>query len=144
MSPRNRHSRYWNSTSLRRNHLSRKKNLTRAFEALEDRRVLSTLSVTTTMDRPLDTSVVTLAHRAGVDGKLTLREAIYLADISPGPDTVLLKGNSTYKTTVAGGSEDLDVTGDFDIWDNLTIQKTGSGSDPVINGNGLDRVFEMT
>ena len=132
------------SSQLRknRNHVisGRRKNVRRKFEPLEDRRLLATLTVTTTIDRPLDTSITTLAHCAGVDGKLTLREAIYLANINPGPDTVVLKPKSTYSITAAGAGEDADVTGDFDILDNLTIK---GGSKTIINGNGLDRVFDI-
>ena len=115
--------------------------LSRIFETLEDRRMLANFAVTTTADRLLDTAVVTLAHRAGADGKLSLREAIYLSNINPGPDTVTLKANSTYKITVAGGDEDGDATGDFDVLDNLTIN--GKGNNSVVNGNGLDRVFNI-
>ena len=115
------------------------------FEPLEDRRLLTTFNVNTTIDRVIDTSLTTLAHPFGNGGKLTLREAVYLANLdnSAPTDTITLKAKSTYKITVAGAGEDSDFTGDFDIVRNLTIKKTGSGSDPIVNGNGLDRVFDM-
>jgi predicted outer membrane repeat protein len=116
----------------------------RKFEALEDRRLLTTFNVNTTIDRPIDTSLTTLAHPFGNGGKLTLREAVYLADLNSSQASVIdLKGNSTYKLTVAGAGEDNDFTGDLDIFWKLTIQKTGGGSDPVIDGNGLDRVLDL-
>ena len=113
----------------------------RAFEWLEDRRLLTTFNVTTTIDR-LDTANVTLAHPKGLDGKLSLREAIYLANLHPGSDIVALKSKSTYGITIAGTGEDNDATGDFDVSDDLTIK--GSGSSTVINGNGLDRVLDVS
>ena len=115
------------------------------FEPLEDRRLLTTFNVNTTIDRVIDTSLTTLAHPFGNGGKLTLREAVYLANLdnSAPTDTITLKAKSTYKITVAGAGEDNDFTGDFDIVRNLTIKKTGNGSDPIVNGNGLDRVFDM-
>lgn len=120
-----------------------RKQLGRKFESLEDRRMLANFAVTSTTDRVLDTAIVTLAHRSGADGKLTLREAIYLANINPGPDVVTLKAKSVYKIRIAGGDEDLDKTGDFDVLGDLTINKSGSGADPIIDGNGLDRVLNI-
>jgi hypothetical protein len=117
----------------------------RKFESLEDRRLLTTFNVNTTIDRVIDTSLTTLATPFGNGGKLTLREAVYLADLNSSlPSTINLKANSTYKLTVAGAGENNDFTGDLDIFWNLTIKKTDSGADPIINGNGLDRVFDMT
>ena len=69
----------------------------RKFELLEDRRLLTTYHVTTTADvvDPLD-------------GKLSLREAIDLANAHPGPDVIVLKAlpHDSYKITIAGGGED--------------------------------------
>jgi predicted outer membrane repeat protein len=105
---------------------------------LEYRRLLAVLTVTTTIDE-LDGG--TLANHNGPDGKLSLREAINLANLSPGPDTVVL-GNGTYKITIPGVGENANQTGDFDVLDNLTIQ-AAPGTHPVIDGNGLDRVFNI-
>jgi len=118
------------------------------FEPLEDRRLLAVFNVNTTADRTIDTGLTTLATPYGNGGKLTLREAIYLANLdntaqSAPVDTVVLKANSTYKITVAGANEDDDMTGDFDITRNLIITKSGSGANPLVNGNGLDRVFDI-
>ncbi len=104
----------------------------RKFEVLEDRRLLTTYHVTTTADlvNPLD-------------GKLSLREAIDLANAHPGADTIVLKaGPNAYKITIAGGGEDNNATGDFDILDDLTIKSAGSGF-PTVGGNRLDRVFNI-
>ncbi len=111
------------------------------LEDLEDRRLLAVLAVTTTLDE-FQPAVVTLAHRFGTDGKLSLREAIYLANLNPGPDIVSVP-TGTYKITIAGDGEDADATGDFDVLDNLTIQASSSSAKPIIDGNGLDRVFNI-
>ena len=118
----------------------RRKHFFRKFEPLEDRRLLAILTVTTTVDE-LDGG--TLLSPAGADGKLSLREAINVANLNPGPDTILLQAKSTYKITIAGLDEDANQRGDFDVLDNLTIKATGKGWDPIIDGFGLDRVFNI-
>ncbi len=111
------------------------------FEPLEDRRLLTTFNVTTTIDR-LDTANVTLAHPKSADGTLSLREAIYLSNLHTGvTDTVVLK-KGTYKITISGDGEDNDATGDFDILESIII-KNASGAKPIIDGNGFDRVFDV-
>ena len=111
------------------------------FEPLEDRRLLTTFNVTTTIDR-LDTANVTLAHPKAADGTLSLREAIYLANLNTGvTDNVVLK-KGTYKITIAGDGEDDNATGDFDILDSINI-KNASGAKPIVDGNGFDRVFDV-
>ncbi len=111
----------------------RKNKLIRSFELLEDRRLLTTYHVTATADvvDPLD-------------GKLSLREAIDLANAHPGPDVIVLKAgpHDLYKITIDGAGEDNNQTGDFDIKDDLTIKSAGSGF-PTIGGNGLDRVLDI-
>ncbi len=110
----------------------RRRKLIGTFESLEDRRLLTTFHVTTTADL-LDPA----------DGKLSLREAIDLANAHPGADTIVLKaGPNAYKITIAGAGEDNNATGDFDILDDLTIKSAGSGF-PTIGGNGLDRVLNI-
>ncbi len=110
------------------------------FENLEDRRMLAIIAVTTTLDE-FEPSVVTLAHRFGTDGKLSLREAVYLANINPGPDTISLP-TGTYKITRVGTGEDADATGDFDILDTTTIA-AAKNAKPIIDGNAMDRVFDV-
>ncbi len=110
----------------------RRTGFARGFEPLEDRRLLANYNVTTTADVVNPT-----------DGKLSLREAIDLANAHPGPDVIILKaGPQAYKITIDGAGEDNNATGDFDILDDLTIKSAGSGF-PTINGNGLDRVFDI-
>src|SRR3954471_21207078 len=68
------------------------------LEDLEDRRVLSTFNVTTTLD--------------GVTG--SLRQAIQAANAHSGADTIHLAAG-VYKLSLAGADEDLGATGDLDI-----------------------------
>ena len=64
-----------------------------------------------------------------------------LANLSPGADTIVLP-TGVFKITIPGTNEDANQKGDFDILDNLTI-KPASGAQPVIDGNGMDRVFDI-
>src|SRR5260370_41443360 len=57
------------------------------LELLEDRRVPSTFTVTTTAD---DLDGGALSNPAGPDGTLSLREAITVTNLSPGTDTLAL------------------------------------------------------
>jgi hypothetical protein len=99
------------------------------LEQLEDRLAPATFTVATTVDK------VTFV------GKLSLREAIQLANHSPGPDTIVLPSGH-YKITIPGAGEQDNFRGDFDITDNLTIVGKGL-TRPVVDGNGLDRVFNI-
>src|SRR5207245_10241545 len=65
----------------------------------------------------------------------------------PGDNTINLTLAGNYKITLAGANEDRNATGDFDILGkagggNLTIQNT-SGGKVVVDGNHLDRVFDI-
>ena len=68
------------------------------LEAIEDRTVPSTFTVTTALD--------------GVAG--SLREAVIAANAQPGADTIIVPAG-TYKLTTAGSDEDMAATGDLDI-----------------------------
>jgi CSLREA domain-containing protein len=95
---------------------------------LEDRRTPATFTVTTGADVVSPT-----------DGKLSLREAITAANLTPEADRILLRAG-VYKIGLAGSGEDQNATGDFDITASVTI--TGLGADrTVIDAGGLDRVF---
>ncbi|MCP4425138.1 MAG: CSLREA domain-containing protein [Chloroflexi bacterium] len=74
------------------------------------------------------------------DADCSLREAIIAANTSPGDDTIVLPAG-TYVFAIPGTDEDAAATGDLDVTENLTI--TGAGTaDTVIDGGGLDRVFD--
>src|SRR6266566_547680 len=71
----------------------------------------------------------------------TLRAAIQEANALPGPDTIMVPAG-TYLLTIEGRDEDLAVTGDLDITDDVTI--TGAGADrTILDGNGIDRIFDI-
>ncbi len=80
-------------------------------------------------------------------GTVTLRSAIKAANATPGDNTINLNVPGTYRITLAGSGEDNNAAGDFDILGkagggNLTIQNT-SGGKVVVDGNHLDRVFDI-
>jgi predicted outer membrane repeat protein len=83
-------------------------------------------------------------------GVVTLRSAIQMANQTPGNNVINLMVPGTYKITLAGAGEDNNATGDFDIIPNaaspagstLTI-KNASGGRVVVDGNHLDRVFDI-
>ena len=126
------------SKSARRDHFRRQK--VRSFpqlESFENRVVLSTFQVNTT----LDTVAVDLHTGKDATGHVSLRSAIMAADASAGSNTIKLP-NGTYKLTIAGASEDASATGDLDISGNLTI-KGSSSRKTIIDGNNLDRVIQI-
>jgi predicted outer membrane repeat protein len=103
-------------------------------EALEERSVPAVFNVNSLQD--------ILTPPKGV---VTLRSAIEAANATPGNNTINLDVAGTYKISLIGAQEDNNATGDFDILDNggsLTIQNK-SGGTVVINGEGIDRVFDV-
>jgi hypothetical protein len=115
------------------------------LEALEDRAVPAVFNVNSLAD--------VLNPAPGV---VTLRSAIEAANATPGDNTINLTVAGTYKITIAPAQPDdttateNNATGDFDIIPNpasppkstLTIQNT-SGGQVVVDGNHLDRVFDI-
>jgi hypothetical protein len=73
----------------------------------------------------------------------SLREAITRANHHAGTDKIVLKGGKTYKLTRpnAGGTEDLNATGDLDVLDPLTITSSSS-SRAIVDANNNFRAFE--
>ncbi|MEM1180493.1 MAG: hypothetical protein AAGM22_19265 [Acidobacteriota bacterium] len=85
------------------------------------------------------------------DGRCALREAVAAANADmalhgcsagDGPDTIVL-GSADYTMAVAGANEDGNLTGDFDIVDDLTIRPTDGISLVRIDAAGLDRIFDV-
>ena len=101
------------------------------LEHLEDRSVLSTFTVNTTLD-----------NLTAGDGKLTLREAITKANTTPGADTIVVP-SGIYKIALDGAGESANATGDFDITDAVTIAGAGAGA-TIVDAQQKDRVFEVS
>jgi len=96
---------------------------------LEDRLAPAILYVTTT-DDVVDAN----------DSRRSLREAITQANNNPGADVIVLAAGE-YKIAIAG-DDPLNVKGDFDIRDPLTIVGKGAAL-TKIDGANVDRVFEV-
>jgi hypothetical protein len=78
-------------------------------------------------------------------GVVTLRSAIQMADNTPGGNTINLTKGGTYKITIPGANTGTNASGAFTILPgggNLKIVNT-SGRDVTIDGNHLDRVFDI-
>jgi CSLREA domain-containing protein len=78
---------------------------------------------------------------ATVGGVCTLRAAIQEANALAGDDTITLPAG-TYTLSIAGTEEDDAATGDLDITEAL-ILNGNSASNTIIDGNALDRVFQV-
>jgi CSLREA domain-containing protein len=76
------------------------------------------------------------------DGDCSLREAIIVANATPGKNTILIPAD-TYTLSIAGTGEDAAVTGDLDITDDVDLLGAGAAT-TVIDGGGIDRVFDIT
>lgn len=94
-------------------------------------------------------TVNTTTDENNTDGDCSLREAIIAAntdtavDACPagsGADTIVLAAG-TYSFTLAGTSENNAATGDLDIMADLTLTGVNANT-TIIDGNGLDRLFE--
>jgi len=95
---------------------------------------------TFTVDRTDDTASATACTAAAND--CSLRGAIIAANASAGDDLILLP-SGVYTLTIAnpgGVPDDAALVGDLDITSTLTISGTGN---PIVDGNALDRVFEI-
>jgi CSLREA domain-containing protein len=75
-------------------------------------------------------------------GDCSLREAILAANNNAGIDTIQFTVDGTFNIEISGTGENAAATGDFDITDDLVIWGNGAGK-TFIDGNGLDRVFEV-
>jgi CSLREA domain-containing protein len=70
----------------------------------------------------------------------SLREAVIRANVCAGTQTIRVPAG-TYTLTRVGADEEAAATGDLDLTDSVTILGT---SRPVIDGNGADRIFDVT
>ena len=88
------------------------------------------------------TSVAALLAGKGVDGFISLREAIIATNADIGVAETIMLSSGTYTLSIAGTLEDLAATGDLDITDDLTITGAGTGL-TFIDGGAIDRVFQV-
>lgn len=110
------------STSILRKRRSFR--ITPRLELMEDRVVPSTFTVNSALDTP-------------VVGKLDLREAVALANSTPGADTINFDVSLTGQT--------IKLNSQLDITDTLQINGLGGGSNPnllAISGQNSTRLFE--
>lgn len=79
-----------------------------------------------------------------VGQRCTLRAAIMEANALPGSHTISIPGGATIVLDLAGRGEDAAVSGDLDITKSLVIASSSAGDHrPLIDGNGIDRVFDI-
>lgn len=83
---------------------------------------------------------------ADASNQCSLRAAIMEANALSGADTITLAG-TTYQLSITGRGENAGATGDLDITaGELTLFGAGIGGESlttIINGNGIDRVFDL-
>ena len=79
---------------------------------------------------------------AGSATVCTLRAAIMEANALGGRQIIFVP-SGTYKLTIAGVNEDAGRRGDLDITSDMTITGLSSSNKPIIDGNGIDRVFNI-
>ena len=105
--------------------------------------VLATISVGTVNDQidGVTANINSLIAAPGVDGVISLREAIIAANNTPGLDTINLAAG-VYRLTQTGVNEDQSASGDLDIRDDLIINGADANA-TIIDGNGTDRVFDV-
>ncbi len=98
----------------------------------------ATFIVNSTADTPDDNPGNAIC--ADASGNCTLRAAIQEANALAGSDAITL-GTATYTLTGAAG-DDLALSGDLDITQNVTVTGTGT-TNTFINGGSVDRVFDI-
>src|SRR5262249_21768707 len=74
------------------------------------------------------------------DGKVSLREAVTAANQLPGPDVIKLPAG-VFRMS-AGGFDDTNEGGDFDVTDDLTVRGAGAGR-TIIDAQENDRLFDL-
>lgn len=72
----------------------------------------------------------------------SLREAVLLANVLVGADTIHLSAGA-YQLTIPGAGEDLGATGDLDVRDDLNILGAGQAQTSIVMTGQLDRVIDL-
>jgi CSLREA domain-containing protein len=93
----------------------------------------STLTITVTKTADTNDGVCSAAD-------CSLREAVIMSNTCVGTQSIEIPAG-TYTLTIPGIGEGASATGDLNLTDDASL--TGIG-DPVIDGNHLDRVFQVT
>ena len=101
---------------------------------------VQTYMVTSTADIANSSPTSKVCATAGTNPVCTLRAAIQASNANSGTDTIILPAG-VYTLTIAGRNEDAAATGDLDITDPVNI--TGVAGSTIIDGNGIDRVFDV-
>ena len=117
----------------------RPRRLVAGIQCLEERLLLTTFVV----DSTLDTVDANPGDGVAADamGRVTLRAAVQEANASGGADSITLPAG-IYFLSRFGNAEQTATTGDLDITGDLTI--TGAGADLTdLDGFGQDRVFDI-
>jgi uncharacterized repeat protein (TIGR01451 family) len=86
------------------------------------------------------TSLTQLANSPGVDGLISLREAIVATNNTTGPDTIEFDtslNGTLIVLAIASVGADQPESGDLDISDDLTVRGNGAGI-TIIDASGLD------
>jgi hypothetical protein len=104
---------------------------------LESRDVPAVFTVTSFLD--LDPTGFDPATGKLPTGEITLRSAILAASATVGADTVVAPAG-TYSLTLSGAEEDLGMSGDLDVTDDVTLTLTGATIDASTLG---DRVLDL-
>ena len=80
-------------------------------------------------------------------GVCTLRAAVIEANALAGADMIDVPGNlpdgNVFTLSIEGRGEEAGFTGDLDITESATLLFFASGIGPVIDANGIDRVFDI-
>ena len=76
-------------------------------------------------------------------GPCTLRAAIIETNALAGADVIDLAAGAHYTLDLDGAGEDGGFSGDLDINDDLQIRFFASGERPVVDADGIDRVFDV-
>ena len=125
--------------------LSRRAMLT--IEPLEDRLVPATFAVNSLADLNFARRRQSAATGSilGHGNTVTLRSAIDAANLTPGGNTIKLMVPGMYNIALPGANTGADATGAFAILPsggNLSIMNASGGA-VAVNGNHLDRVFDI-
>lgn len=75
-------------------------------------------------------------------GSCSLREAVALANASPGPERIVLPASLSIALTRAGANDDANISGDLDISDDLEIVGAGPAL-TTLTQTAIDRVFHV-